>query len=228
QYGTGSQAANAISIYMGLVDAADKPKVLANLIADIRSHNNGITAGDIGYRYLLRVLDEAGRSDVIFDMNNRSDVPGYGYQIAQGATSLTDSWQGNRISSNNHFMLGHLMEWFYSGLGGIACDTNSTAFKNIIIRPETVGDVNSAKVTFLSPYGTIANEWTKTGKTFVMKTVIPPNTQSTIYLPAKAGSVITESGKNVRLNTNIKFIKLKGGKAVLKAGSGKYVFAVDD
>ncbi|MDN3583815.1 family 78 glycoside hydrolase catalytic domain, partial [Mucilaginibacter flavus] len=27
QYGTGSQAANAISIYMGLVDAADKPKV---------------------------------------------------------------------------------------------------------------------------------------------------------------------------------------------------------
>lgn len=228
QYGTGSQTANAISIFMGLVDEADKPKVLANLIKDIRNHNNGITAGDIGYRYLLRVLDEAGRSDVIFDMNNRSDVPGYGYQIAHGATSLTESWQGNRISSNNHFMLGHLMEWFYSGLGGISSDTGSTAFKHIIIRPEPVGDVKHVKVNFLSPYGTIANDWTKTDQLFVMDLVTPANTQSIIYLPAKVNSVIKESGKNVKDGNHIKFIKFENGKAVLEVGAGKYSFTVSD
>jgi len=228
QYGSGSQTANAISIFMGLADGADKPKVLANLIEDIRNHSNGITAGDIGYRYLLRVLDEAGRSDVIFDMNNRSDVPGYGYQIAQGATSLTESWQGNRISSNNHFMLGHLMEWFYSGLGGISSDTGSTAFKHIVIRPEPVGDVKNAKVKFLSPYGIIANEWTKTNRSFVMKVVIPANTLSTIYLPAKAGSVITESGKNVKNSNSIRFVKFENGKAVLAAGAGQYSFTVSN
>jgi alpha-L-rhamnosidase len=228
QYGTGSQTANAISIFMGLVDEADKPKVLTNLVNDIRKHNNGITAGDIGYRYLLRVLDEAGRSDVIFDMNNRSDVPGYGYQIAHGATSLTESWQGNRISSNNHFMLGHLMEWFYSGLGGISSDTGSTAFKHIIIRPEPVGDVKHVKVKFLSPYGTIANEWTKTDQLFVMNLVIPANTQSTIYLPAKTSSVIKEAGRNVKDSNNIKFIKFENGKAVLEVGAGKYSFTVSD
>ncbi len=29
-------------------------------------------------RYLLRALAEGGRSDVIFDMTNQSDKPGYG------------------------------------------------------------------------------------------------------------------------------------------------------
>ncbi|QEC77539.1 family 78 glycoside hydrolase catalytic domain [Mucilaginibacter ginsenosidivorax] len=226
QYGTGSQAANAMSVYMGLVNPQDKNKVVANLVQDIRNHNNGITAGDIGYRYLLRVLDDAGRSDVIFDMNNRSDVPGYGYQIAQGATSLTESWQGNRISSNNHFMLGHLMEWFYSGLGGIRADTGSIGFRHIIIRPETVGDVSEVKVNYQSPYGNISNEWKKTPAVFYMNTTIPVNANAIIYLPAKKNSLIREGGKSITINKNIKLLGFKNGKALIKAGSGKYSFTV--
>src|SRR5690606_27556956 len=88
QYATGSQAANAMAIYMELVEPENKDKVLANLIKDIRDRNNALTAGDIGYRYVLRVLEQENRSDVIFDMNSRSDVPGYGYQLAHGATAL--------------------------------------------------------------------------------------------------------------------------------------------
>ena len=42
-------------------------------------------------------------------------------------------------------MLGHLMEWFYTGVGGIRQDENSLAFKNIIIRPEIVGDRDGEK-----------------------------------------------------------------------------------
>jgi hypothetical protein len=52
-----------------------------NIVKDIRGRGNSLTAGDIGYRYLLNVLDDAGRSDVIYDMNSRADVPGYGYQL---------------------------------------------------------------------------------------------------------------------------------------------------
>ncbi|GGH00143.1 alpha-L-rhamnosidase [Mucilaginibacter phyllosphaerae] len=228
QYGTGSQAANAISVYMGLADPEHKSKIIDNIVQDIRNHNNGVTAGDIGYRYLLRVLDEAGRSDVIFDMNNRSDVPGYGYQLAQGATALTESWQGNRISSNNHFMLGHLMEWFYSGLGGIRSDTGSNGFREIVIRPEIVGDVNEVKANYMSPYGNIANEWKKEANTFYMTTTIPVNTTAVIYLPAKKSSNITVGGKSIKANSTLKLINIENGKAVIKAGSGKYSFKVVD
>src|SRR5690606_10219047 len=65
QYATGSQAANAMAIYMKLVEPEHKQAVLANLIKDIRDRNNALTAGDIGYRYVLRVLEAEGRSDVI-------------------------------------------------------------------------------------------------------------------------------------------------------------------
>jgi len=81
---------------------------------------------------VLRVLEGNGRSDVIFDMNSRTDVPGYGFQLAHAATSLTESWQAYRFVSNNHFMLGHLMEWFYSGLGGIRQAKTQLAFKRSI------------------------------------------------------------------------------------------------
>jgi len=34
------------------------------------------------------------QADVIFDMNSRTDVPGYGYQLAHGATALTEVLAG--------------------------------------------------------------------------------------------------------------------------------------
>ena len=40
--------------------------MVENLVQELRTHDNRLTAGDIGYRYLLRALEDAGRSDVIF------------------------------------------------------------------------------------------------------------------------------------------------------------------
>ena len=91
QYGSGSQTANSMAVYMNLVEPEYKEAVIENIVKDIRGRNNSLTAGDIGYHFLLSTLHEAGRDDVIFDMNSRSDVPGYGYQLAKGATALTES-----------------------------------------------------------------------------------------------------------------------------------------
>lgn len=226
QYATGSQAANAMAVYMGLVKDEDKDAVINNIVQDIRNHKNGLTAGDIGYRYLLRVLDDAGRSDVIFDMNSRSDVPGYGYQLAKGATSLTESWQAYRFVSNNHFMLGHLMEWFYSGLGGIRLAENAIASKEIVISPEPVGDVAFANVSYKSPYGIVRSEWKKGNKSFELVAEIPGNTLVTFYLPSKKTSVIFESGRNIKTVGSLRIIGYEKGKTIVSAGSGIYKFSV--
>lgn len=203
QYGTGSQTSNAIAVYMGLVDEKDKAVVIANIINDIRKNNNSLTAGDIGYRYLLKVLDDAGRSDVIYDMNNRSDVPGYGYQLAKGATALTESWQALPNVSNNHLMLGHIMEWFYEGLAGISQAENSVAYKNIVIRPQLVGDITHAAATYQSPYGEISSYWNITGDIFALRVIIPANTTAVVYLPNWIVPIEVGSGDhvyNVKLN----------------------------
>lgn len=227
QYATGSQAANAMAIYMQLVEPEYKAKVLANLIKDIRDRNNALTAGDIGYRYVLRVLEQENRSDIIFDMNSRSDVPGYGYQLAHGATALTESWAALPEVSNNHFMLGHIMEWFYSGVAGIRQEEESVAFKKIKICPEPVGDLNAAKGSYVSPYGLIVSDWKKTRQTFELSVTIPVNTQATIYIPATEGQMLKENNVPLKDNSEIVWVGHKNGRAILRVGSGQYTFKVE-
>ncbi len=219
QYASGSQTANAMAVYMELVEPENKAAVVENIVNDIKKRNNSLTAGDIGYRYLLRVLESEHRSDVIFDMNSRADVPGYGMQIAKGATALTESWAALPTVSNNHFMLGHLMEWFYSGLGGIRQDENSLAYAKINIHPEIVGDLTSAKTSYHSPYGLITTEWEKTVEGLTLAVDIPANTTATVYLPASADHKVTNLGIN-----NFKVLGYENGRIKIAVGSGVYKF----
>ena len=219
QYGSGSQAANAMAVYMELVEPQNKAAVVANIIKDIKERNNGLTAGDIGYRYLLRVLENEGRSDVIFDMNSRSDVPGYGMQLAKGATALTESWAGLSTVSNNHFMLGHLMEWFYSGLGGIRQAEGSIAFHKIKIYPEFVGDLTMAKTSYQSPYGLIATNWTKTATQLLLEVAVPANTTATVYFPVLPNQQIINAS-----NLPYQISGYENGRAKIEIGSGNYKF----
>jgi len=220
QYDSASQAANAMALYMGLVEPQNKKAVTDALIKDIKGRNNALTAGDIGYRYVVRALEEARRSDVIFDMNSRDDVPGYGFQLKHGATALTESWQAYESVSNNHFMLGHLMEWFYAGLAGIKQADNSVAYNKIEIDPQPAGDVTSAKGNYHSVYGEIISDWRKKGNEFALNVEIPVNTTATVYLPAAKNSVVRENGKIIKAN-------YVAGKAIVKIGSGKYNFKVN-
>lgn len=183
QYDSASQTANAIALHVGLVEPKYRNAVIEALVKDIRSRNNALTAGDVGYRYVLRALEESGRNDVIFDMNSRDDVPGYGYQLKNGATALTESWQALPSVSNNHFMLGHLMEWFYTGLAGIRLAKNGVAFNKIEIAPQPVGDLTHVKARFASPYGPVVSEWKKENGNFALTVEIPANTTAVIYLP---------------------------------------------
>ena len=45
--------------------------VLDNLVCDIQSRNYALTAGDIGYRYVLRALEANHLSELIYKMNCR-------------------------------------------------------------------------------------------------------------------------------------------------------------
>jgi hypothetical protein len=224
-YATGSQTANSIPLVMNLCEPTNRAAVLDAIVADVRAHGNAITAGDVGYRYLLRALAEGGRSDVIFDMNNQSDKPGYGYQLKKGATSLTEAWDANPTSSQNHFMLGQIMEWFYGDLGGIAIDPLHPGFKNILIHPQPAGDVTWAKCAYNSIQGRIAVEWKKTDGRFSLTLTIPANTTATIFLPVTNLKTVTEGGLAVRKAPGVKFLREESGRAVFAVESGSYDFA---
>lgn len=219
-YATGSQTAMAMPLGVGLVNDENKKAVMQNLVDSIHAGNNALTAGDIGFHFLVQALDEGGASQLIFDMNNRDDVPGYGFQLKKGATALTESWPALENVSNNHLMLGHIMEWFYSGLAGISQEDNSIAFNHIKIRPQPVRNITHAKGSFHSPYGWIRTSWQKTATDFSMDVQIPVNTTAMVYVPKTAQSTIFINGKRPGN------ITVKNGVAIMQVGSGSWHFEV--
>lgn len=224
-YSTGSQCANAIPLVMDLVEPANRAAVVDAIVADVQARGNAITAGDVGYRYLLRALADGGRSDVIFAMNNQSEKPGYGYQLKMGATSLTEAWDAGRGSSQNHFMLGQIMEWFYHDLAGIGGDPAGPGFKQIIIRPQPVGDVTWCAATYRSVRGPISTEWRRGGGTFLLRVTLPANTTATVFLPATSAETVSESGLPASQSAGVTFLRQEGDRAVFQIGSGSYVFS---
>lgn len=220
QYATGSQCANAIALVMDLAPAADRAKILDQIVADVRQRGNALTAGDVGYRYLLRALADGDRSDVIFDINNQSEKPGYGFQLKQGATSLTEAWDAGRGSSQNHFMLGQIIEWFYHDLAGIRGDPAGPGFKKIIIKPAVVGDLAFVRASYNSIHGPIKSEWRREGNALTLKVTIPPNTTATVWMPGLSGT----GDERSKIGKYVRAIGRRQGCDLFEIGSGSYEF----
>lgn len=218
-----SQTGLSMVLSLGLADSTEQEKILQHLTNDIQQRNFALTAGDVGYRYVLDALSQNGKSDIIYKMNSRTDVPGYGWQLAHGATSLTESWQAYANVSNNHLMLGHLMEWFYAWLGGIRQQPGSVGFRQVLIDPQPVGDIQWAKTSWKSPQGIISCCWKKSDGRFSLQVSIPKGCTAKVILPAASTSnVNTIKGKHGILSMN------SGNQCVeVSVKSGNYKFDVD-
>jgi hypothetical protein len=223
-YSTGSQTAYSMPLFFGMVDNRFKNDVVKNFIKSINDNNKDLTAGDVGYRYLLRALEEAGQSQLIFEMNSKTDVPGYGFQLSKGATSLTESWAALKYVSNNHMMLGHLMEWFYSGIGGIRQSPSSASYNKIIIYPEVVGDLKWAETTYKTVHGDITCNWKIEKNNIIMKVNIPVNCSAIISIPQTNPRFIFENEILINQVKQVKIIEVSSARTLCEIPSGEYNF----
>jgi len=223
-YDKGSQTANAMALALGLVPEGHRAGVLSSLVADIRRHNDHVTAGDIGYHYLVRALTDGGRSDVLYDMLMRTDSPSYGFQLGRGATALTEAWDANPESSQDHFMLGHAEEWFYRGLAGIDFDLDRAEEKRIWIHPQIVGDLQYVSASYKSVLGLIASHWQREANTLRFDVSIPPGATATISFPPDFGRNVTESGHNLRGDDGVISVSEGSGPLSIVVASGSYHF----
>ena len=146
-YSTGSQASDAIPYAMNMVEPEHRAAVFNGIVNDLKNHGNSFTTGEVAYRYLLRALADTGRSDLVFQINNQSDKPGYGMQIKKGCTSLTERWDGGSEgwSSQDHFMSGEIMEWFYHHLAGIQMTKMFLPLRRLSSNPPSLATLPGSK-----------------------------------------------------------------------------------
>ncbi|MBR6180737.1 MAG: family 78 glycoside hydrolase catalytic domain [Prevotella sp.] len=153
-YGSGSQASNALPLFLGIT-GEHKAEVLENLVKDIHAHGDRLTTGDVGNRYLFRVLADNGCNDLLFRMLNHYETPGYGFQIAQGATTLTEQWDPRQGASENHFMLGQIDEWFFRSVAGIRQIPGTHGMRRLVIDPQAISGIHQVRAVIHTLYGKV-------------------------------------------------------------------------
>jgi hypothetical protein len=238
-YDTSSQTANGMPLALGLVDATNIASVTAALVNDVRAHTNALTAGEVGIGFVFRALEQAGRADIISAMVNQTNFPGYGYQIGHNCTSLTERWDDAdaSFSSQDHFMCGEVMEWFYHGLAGIQPDPSGPGFKKIIINPGIGSGLASATASYNSAGGLITNQWRVSENSVTMTMAIPCGSTALICLPMagtnaavyESGNLIWTNGAVVGGSPNVTFAGILTTNLqtslIWAVGSGSYQFA---
>jgi alpha-L-rhamnosidase len=218
-YASGSQTAQAMPLVLNLCAAAECPRVLKHLVADVTDRGNQQTAGDIGHHYLVRALIDAGRPDLLFAMTSRTDPPSYGAQLARGATSLTEAWDADRKSSQNHCMLGHIEEWFYAGLAGIEAD-----FDRIAIKPQVAGDLAWVKAWHDTVWGRVESDWKIDESGFELTVRIPANATAYVFVPGNSVEQIKEGGRPAEKAEGVRYKRREGEALVFEVESGQYTF----
>ena len=221
-YDRGSQTAQAMPLALGMVPPGREADVRDHLIGDIEARGAHTTAGDIGHRYVLLALMAAGRSDLVYAMATNPSPPSYAAQLLSGATTLTEAWDADPRSSQNHFMLGHIEEWFYKGLGGLRAE--APGFRRVTIRPETIDALDEVDVTYRSVRGPIRSAWRRDGEALRMDVAVPPGVAATVHVPAASADAVREGGTSARDAEGVLFVRMENGRAVFDVGGGTYHF----
>ena len=217
-YDHGSQTANAMPLALGIVPGPDRAAVLDHLVADIHEHGDHITTGEVGYPYLLRALQMGNRDEVTLATLLRQDPPSYGAQLAAGATSLTEAWDADPRSSQDHFMLGGAEEWFYRSLGGIDLDFTRAENPKLTLSPRPVHGVDWVRCGYRSVLGKVESDWSRNASgEIAFRITVPIGAQARVVLP---GQILSFSPAAQRLAG-------EDGKAAFLVRGGTWEFRVN-
>jgi alpha-L-rhamnosidase len=223
-FDSGTQAAQVIAFNYNLIPDSEKDAAFDRLLSEIyNKHKGHLSTGIYGTKFMLNFLRKENRNDVAYTMANQRTFPGWGNMIANGATTLYESWEyPDTVGSQNHPMFGSISEWFYKSLLGI----NATApgFTQFEIRPQPAGDLTWAKGYYDAITGKIISDWHIDGTKFYLTVSIPANTRAVVKVPSLAKFPVTENGGPAELSNGLKFMEYRDGYAVFEALPGDYSF----
>ncbi|MGN0853450.1 MAG: family 78 glycoside hydrolase catalytic domain [Kiritimatiellia bacterium] len=108
----GTQSAQAIALYLGLVPDGQIAAAEKALVSAIENRGHAPTTGIFATRYMLMYLSEHGRRDVAEKIVRHKGFPGWLYMLDRGATTLWETWkESDDVYSNCHPMFGSVDEW---------------------------------------------------------------------------------------------------------------------
>lgn len=188
--GYGSQTGSTVALFSGLVPQTDQQAVADGLAAMIMERSNGhYGTGIFGHRPLYTQLNDHGHDDVTRHLWRITDWPSLGFMTEKhGLTTWPEvpfDWQpGRRYLRNsfNHPMHSGFAATFHESIGGIRPDPENPGFKNILLRPTFLPDLQWAKASLRSPQGLIVSDWKRDNGKLIWRVTIPDGASADVDL----------------------------------------------
>ncbi|HUX06048.1 MAG TPA: family 78 glycoside hydrolase catalytic domain [Acidobacteriota bacterium] len=228
-----SQTSNLLPLHLDLVPDDRRQQVIDTLVDSVvRLNDYHLDTGMIGTRYLLEVLCENGHAEAAYKIAAQESYPGWGYMIAEGATTLWERWEkreGGGMNSQNHIMLGSVDAWFYKYLAGLK--PASAGWSRISILPHPLGDLDHVEAETSTPLGKLAVSWQRSKAQFELTADIPVGAEAEIGLPLFWKEIsVYESGKKIwperQPSAQLTVSGVKDDRVFINTGSGKYHFLI--
>lgn len=222
-YVNGFQGYLAMALLTQIPPAEVRPAVWQRLekeILDVRKGHihAGITAGG----FLFKTLLEHDRADLLYPMAIKETYPSWGDFLKDGATTMYESWEGTR---NNHSLLHS--SYLYvgtlpmQGLLGIHPGPQG-GYRHFELRPAILEDLGLTKAqgSYDSYFGKISVQWEIANGELTYKTIVPPNTTATLWLPARSMDAIKSVSRNAAI------LRSEKGRIAFELEPGKHVISI--
>jgi len=219
-----TQTAYLVALHFDLLPRGVNWDAMKRLTDNV-STNGHLTTGFVGVGLICPTLTEIEHSDLAWRLLLTNTYPSWLFSVKNGATTIWERWDGwtpeqgfqdPSMNSFNHYSLGSVGAWLYSGAAGIQIDESQPGYKHFFLKPQLTSRVTYVKASLDSPYGIISSHWHVKGKQMLYDITIPPNTSAELTLPVPAVNVL-QSGKPLA--------DLSGVTTRLSLGAGNYQFS---
>ncbi len=174
------QEADVYLLFAEAVTGEKAKAVLNNLVEKIKNRGYTFNSGMVGTELLFKVLDQAERNDVVFNMLTATEYPSVGYMLKNGATTLWETWEGT--GARSHTAFSSIGAWFVYGLAGIKPDRG---YKTFTIKPFFAEELSHVDVKLNTEYGDICVKWKREDNHISLDVKVPFNTVAKLILGEK-------------------------------------------
>jgi len=208
-YATKSQTSEIIALALDIVPPKYKQQLINNIAKTITAADGGkLRVGHVGLPGFMESLVENGLGEIVYDAVNHTEFPGWGYMIAQGATTIWESWgmlKGGYHAEESMTMLAGVGRLFYESIAGIQEPSYygtrefGPGYGRFSIKPHILGDLKHAEASIKTVRGIISSRWKKTDASLALEVTIPANATAQVSVPTLGlkEPAITEGGKPV-------------------------------
>ncbi len=180
----------------GLVDGPERTAMAARLDERMRCVDYRADFGISGAKAVPRALAANGYFDTALRVLTQRRFPGWGHWLVRGATSLWESWGGDK--SRNHVMFGDPGAWLWEYAGGIRPEIAGPGFAVFRVEPpetELLSCFEGRRE--VAGRGTLSWAWQREGAGCVGELMVPPGCVARFRAPGESGERSLAGGRHI-------------------------------